>query len=63
MFVYFNEDWDAAAPEEAEYVLRIEASDCESTALWKKEIVVAAGEEELFRITVAGQKTEVDEDA
>ena len=61
--VYFNQDWEVTTEEKAEFYLRIFESENGTDVVWKKEIVVCAGEEELFRITVAGQKTEVDEDA
>lgn len=61
--VWFNQDWQPAGQEEAEYYLQILPVDGETENLWKREIVVGTEKEELFRITVAGQKMEVDEDA
>lgn len=64
VIVMFDQKWETTAHEEkAEYFLRIFPMECEQETLWKAEIVVYAGDEELFRLTVAGQKTEVKEDA
>ena len=49
--------------ENAEYFLQIIPVESERDTLWEAEIVVVSENEELFRLTVAGQKTEVDEDA
>ena len=62
--VLFDEDWQVTEYiEKAEYFLQIIEVQTEQENLWKAEIVVLAGEEELFRLSVAGQKTEVEEDA
>lgn len=62
--VLFDEDWNVTGQmENAEYFLQILSIDCEQDNLWKAEILVFAGENELFRLTIAGQKTEVDENA
>ena len=62
--VLFDEDWNVTGQmENAEYSLQILQVECTGETLWKAEIVVLSGDEELFRLTVAGQKTEVDEDA
>lgn len=61
--VLYDEDWNVTESiEKAEYYLQIILLDAESENLWKADIVVLAGEEELFRLTVAGQNTEVAED-
>ncbi len=62
--ILFDEDWEVTGQiEKAEYFLQILQVECGQDALWKAEVLVLAGEEELFRLTVAGQKTEVEDDA
>ena len=61
--ICFDREWKISTQEEAAYYLQVLSSAGGSDLMWKREIVVYTEQEELFRITVAGQKTEVDEDA
>ena len=62
--VRFDRQWNVTVQQEnAEYFLQIIPVESERDTLWEAEIVVVSENEELFRLTVAGQKTEVDEDA
>lgn len=62
--IFYDKNWEVTGfMEKADYILQVIYADSGICGLWKAEIVVFAGENELFRIPVTGQKAEVEEDA
>lgn len=61
--IMYDENWEVTEDtERAVYYLQMIQIETGCTNLWKSDIVVLSGEKELFRLTVAGQKTGVAED-